>query len=68
MNLSKHSTIYIDRRYYEKGYYHSFAYTLANFGNPFTIQADSRTVFKYKRAGIRSTENDTPTQFTYACK
>lgn len=39
-----------------------------NFGIPVTIQTDGRTVFEYKRTGVRSTEKDTPTQFTYACK
>jgi hypothetical protein len=60
--------LYMDTQETLKGYYHSFAYTLANFGIPVTIQTDGRTVFEYKRAGVRSTENDTPTQFTYACK
>lgn len=60
--------LYMDTQETLKGYYHSFAYTLTNFGIPVTIQTDGRTVFEYKRAGVRSTENDTPTQFTYACK
>ena len=60
--------LYMDTQETLKSYYHSLAYTLANFGIPVTIQTDGRTVFEYKRAGVRSTENDTPTQFTYACK
>lgn len=60
--------LYMDTQETLKGYYHSFAYTLANFGIPVTIQTDGRTVFEYKRADVQSTENDTPTQFTYACK
>ena len=60
--------LYMDTKETLKSYYHSLAYTLANFGIPVTIQTDGRTVFEYKRAGVRSTENDTPTQFTYACK
>ena len=60
--------LYMDEQETLKGYYHSFAYTLENFGIPLIIQTDGRTVFEYKRAGVRSTEKDTPTQFTYACK
>ena len=50
------------------GYYQLLAQLLRNYGIPAAFHTDGRTVFQYKKAGVRSTPNDTPTQFTYACQ
>ena len=44
------------------------AQLLRNYGIPAAFHTDGRTVFQYKKAGVRSTPNDTPTPFTYACQ
>ena len=50
------------------GYYALTAHILGNYGIPASFHTDRRTVFEYKKAGVRHTEQDTPTQFTYACQ
>lgn len=50
------------------GYYKMTAQILENYGIPASFHTDGRTVFEYKKAGVRRTERDTSTQFTYACK
>lgn len=52
------------------GYYHVLAQVLRGYGIPYLIRTDGRTVFEYhaKNASDRIREEDTLTQFAYACK
>lgn len=50
------------------GYYHVLFQTLVNYGIPFKIFTDRRTVFTYKKKNSPSIDEDTYTQFGYACK
>ena len=50
------------------GYYHVFSQILHNYGIPFKFLTDRRTVFTYKKKGSPSLDEDTYTQFAYACK
>ena len=49
------------------GYYHVFYQILTNYGIPFKFLTDKRTVFTYKKKGSPSLDEDTFTQFAYAC-
>lgn len=49
-------------------YYHVFYQILNNYGIPFKFLTDNRTVFIYKKKGSPSLDEDTFTQFAYACK
>ena len=50
------------------GYYHVFWQILTNYGIPYMFYTDRRTIFEYKKKGSGLDENDTYTQFAYACK
>ena len=50
------------------GYYHVFEQILTNYGIPYMFYTDKRTVFEYRRSGESKVENNTLTQFAYACK
>lgn len=50
------------------GYYHVFHQILSDYGIPYKIFTDKRTVFIYKKKESSSLEEDTYTQFAYACK
>lgn len=50
------------------GYYHVLHQILVNHGIPYKIFTDKRTVFTYKSKKSPSDEEDTYTQFAYACK
>lgn len=50
------------------GYYHVFHQVLTNYGIPFKFFTDRRTVFEYKKKNAPSMDEDTYTQFAYACK
>lgn len=50
------------------GYYHIFDQILHNYGIPYKFFTDRRTVFTYKRKDRAGIEEDTCTQFAYACK
>ena len=50
------------------GYYHVFHQILTDYGIPYKFFTDRRTVFTYKKKGSSSLEEDTYTQFAYACK
>jgi hypothetical protein len=50
------------------GYYHVFWQILTNYGIPYMFYTDRRTIFEYKKKGGGLDENDTYTQFAYACK
>ena len=49
-------------------YYHVFHQILSTYGIPCKILTDRRTVFTYKRKNSPSIDEDTYTQFAYACK
>jgi transposase len=49
------------------GYYNVFWQILMNYGIPLMFYTDRRTIFEYKKKGDGLDENDTYTQFAYAC-
>ena len=49
-------------------YYHVFYQILTTYGIPYKFFTDKRTVFTYKSKKSPSDEEDTYTQFAYACK
>ena len=50
------------------GYYNVLKQILENYGIPASFLTDNRTVFTYKSNPNPTDENDTYTQFAYACK
>ena len=48
-------------------YYHVFYQILNNYGIPYKFLTDKRTVFTYKKKDSPSMDEDTYTQFAYAC-
>ncbi|RGO26929.1 ISNCY family transposase [Dorea sp. OM02-2LB] len=50
------------------GYYHVFHDILKNYGIPYKFFTDRRTVFTYQLKNAPSLDEDTYTQFAYACK
>ena len=50
------------------GYYHVFHQILTEYGIPYKFFTDCRTIFTYKQKRSPSTDEDTYTQFAYACK
>jgi len=58
---------YFDKEETLNGYYHVTKQILTNYGIPFLFKTDRRTVFEYKRKGSSKLEEDTFTQFAYAC-
>lgn len=59
---------YFDKQETLNGYYHVFSQILTDYGIPYMFYTDRRTVFEYKQKNSPSLENDTFTQFGYACK
>jgi transposase len=59
---------YFDAQETLNGYYHVLHQILTNYGIPYQFFTDNRTVFEYKKKNEKSVENDTFTQFGYACK
>ena len=51
-----------------KGYYNVFYQILTTYGIPYKFFTDRRTVFTYKKKNSPSIDEDTYTQFAYACK
>ena len=49
-------------------YYHVFHQILTTYGIPYKFFTDRRTVFTYKKKNFPSIDEDTFTQFAYACK
>ena len=49
------------------GYYHVFQQILTTYGIPYKFFTDRRTVFTYKKKNSPSLDEDTYTQFAYAC-
>lgn len=58
---------YFDEQETLKGYYHVFHQILTTYGIPAMFYTDRRTVFDYKKKNTNKVENDTLTQFGYAC-
>lgn len=58
---------YFDKEETLNGYYNVTKQFLTNYGIPYLIKTDKRTVFEYKRKGTSKLEEDTFTQFAYAC-
>jgi transposase len=50
------------------GYYNVFHQTIIRHGIPYRFRTDRRTVFEYRLTGSNRAEEDTYTQFAYACK
>lgn len=49
------------------GYYKITEQFLSNYGIPYKLKTDRRTVFEYKKKNSPSDEDDTFTQYSYAC-
>lgn len=58
---------YFDSQETLNGYYHVFHQILDTYGIPAMFYTDRRTVFEYKRTNSNKVEDDTFTQFSYAC-
>lgn len=58
---------YFDQQETLNGYYNIFFQILNKFGIPYLFKADKRTVFEYNRKGTTLDEDNTFTQFAYAC-
>lgn len=59
---------YFDSQETLNGYYHVLQQILTQYGIPYMLFTDKRTVFEYKQKKSTSIEEDTFTQFSYACK
>ena len=59
---------YFDYQETLNGYYHVFHQILSAYGVPAMFYTDRRTVFEYKKTKSTKVEEDTFTQFSYACK
>lgn len=59
---------YFDSQETLNGYYHVLYQVLTDYGIPYMLLTDRRTVFEYKQKRSPSVEEDTFTQFSYACK
>lgn len=59
---------YFDLQETLNGYYHVLHQILTDYGIPYKFFTDRRTVFEYKKKNISAVEEDTFTQFSYACK
>ena len=58
---------YFDRSETLYGYYKITEQFLSKYGIPYLIKTDRRTVFEYKKKNSPSDEDDTFTQYSYAC-
>ena len=59
---------YFDDQETLKGYHNVYFQILNVYGIPYMFYTDRRTVFEYIRKKAPSTQEDTFTQFSYACK
>ena len=59
---------YFDKQETLNGYYNILNQILTSYGVPYMFFTDRRTVFEYKKKKSPSVEEDTFTQFGYACK
>ena len=60
--------LYFDKEETLNGYYNITHQILTKYGIPYLIKTDKRTVFKYKKKASSKVEEDTFTQYAYACK
>ena len=58
---------YFDQQETLKGYYNVLNQVLDNYGIPYEIWTDKRTIFEYNSSKNKKIENNTFTQFGYAC-
>lgn len=59
---------YFDKQETLNGYYNIYSQILRKYGIPYKFFTDRRTVFTYKKKSAPDIEEDTCTQFAYACK
>lgn len=59
---------YFDEQETLNGYYNVLHQVLTTYGVPYMFLTDRRTVFEYSKKKSPSIEEDTFTQFSYACK
>lgn len=59
---------YFDKQETLNGYYNIYYQILVKYGIPYLFKTDKRTVFEYNKKGTTSDEDNTFTQFAYACK
>lgn len=60
--------LYFDKQETLNGYYNVTHQFLTKYGIPYKIKTDKRTVFEYKKKASSLVEEDTFTQYAYACK
>jgi len=60
--------LYFDHQETLKGYYNVLFKVLTTYGVPYKFLTDNRTVFIYNKKKNHSIENDSLTQFGFACK
>lgn len=58
---------YFDNQETLNGYYNIYYQILVKYGIPYLFKTDKRTVFKYNKKGTTLDEDNTFTQFAYAC-
>jgi len=58
---------YFDKQETLNGYYNIYYQILTKYGIPYLFKTDKRTVFEYNKKGSTSDEDNTFTQFAYAC-
>ena len=58
---------YFDKEETLNGYYNIYYQILTQYGILYSFKADRRTVFEYNKKGTTSDEDNTFTQFAYAC-
>lgn len=58
---------YFDNKETLNGYYNIYYQILTKYGIPYLFKTDKRTVFEYNKKGTTSDEDNTFTQFAYAC-
>jgi len=58
---------YFDNQETLNGYYNIYYQVLIKYGIPYLFKTDKRTVFEYNKKGTTSDEDNTFTQFAYAC-
>ena len=58
---------YFDNQETLNGYYNVYYQILVKYGIPSLFKTDKRTVFEYNKKGITLDEDNTFTQFAYAC-
>lgn len=60
--------LHFDKEETLNGYYNITHQILSKYGIPYLIKTDKRTVFEYKKKTSSKVEEDTFTQYAYACK